>query len=79
MKPSSHVKPKVLLLDLYEWTEAYPASNPLRNVSDWFARRLPVGDQFELQTVSVNDDLLARAREVAAVIITSTATSSATG
>ena len=72
MKPSSHTKPKVLLLDLYEWTEAYPASNPLRNVSDWFARRLPVGDQFELQTVSVNDvndDLLARAREVAAVII----------
>jgi len=36
MVPNS--KPTVLLLDMYEWTDAYPATNPLRNVTGWFAR-----------------------------------------
>ncbi|HSH17274.1 MAG TPA: type 1 glutamine amidotransferase [Verrucomicrobiae bacterium] len=66
---ASRPKKKVLLLDMYEWTEAYPATNPLRNVTGWFARYLPVGDTIELTTGGVTDDLCALAREADAVII----------
>lgn len=70
MAPSRNAAhPSVLLLDLYEWTDAYPASNPLRNVTGWFARYLPGGDQLELRTAGVNDDLSAIAKAAAAVII----------
>lgn len=70
MAPSSFAsRPVVLLLDLYEWTDAYPASNPLRNVTGWFGRHLPVGDRIELRMAGANDDLLAAAKEAAAVII----------
>lgn len=67
--PSSASRPNVLLLDLYEWTDAYPASNPLRNVTGWFARYLPAGDRIELRTAGINDDLSAAAAESSAVII----------
>jgi len=60
--------PTVLLLDMYEWTDAYPVTNPLRNVTGWFARYLPVGDTIELVTAGVNDNLLAMAQKADAVI-----------
>jgi GMP synthase (glutamine-hydrolysing) len=70
MSPSfSAARPVILLLDLYEWTEAYPATNPLRNVAGWFGRHLPVGDQIELRTAGVDDDLLPVSKAAAAVII----------
>ncbi len=62
-------RPLILLLDLYEWTDAYPAANPLRNVTGWFGRHLPVGDQIELRTAGVADALSAAAKDSAAVII----------
>ncbi len=65
---SNHSRPTVLLLDMYEWTDAYPASNPLRDVTGWFARHLPVGDKIELISGGVNDDLIAMARSADAVI-----------
>lgn len=67
--PRTDQRPVVLLLDLYEWTDAYPASNPLRNVTGWFGRHLPVGDQIELRTAGASDDLLAAVQDAAAVII----------
>lgn len=66
---SSEPRPTVLLLDMYEWTDAYPASNPLRNVTGWFARHLPVGESIELETAGVNDDLLTAAHDADAVIV----------
>jgi GMP synthase (glutamine-hydrolysing) len=67
--PRADQRPVVLLLDLYEWSDAYPASNPLRNVTGWFARYLPVGDRLDLRTAGVSDDLPAAAKESSAVII----------
>lgn len=61
--------PTVLLLDMYEWTEAYPASNPLRNVTGWFGRYLPVGKTIEFKTAGVNDDMLTVAQSADAVIV----------
>jgi GMP synthase (glutamine-hydrolysing) len=70
MSPSlSAARPVILLLNLYEWTEAYPATNPRRNVTGWFARHLPVADRIELRAAGVNDDLTTAAREAAAIII----------
>jgi GMP synthase (glutamine-hydrolysing) len=70
MHPASgSPKPTVLLLDLYEWSDAYPATNPLRNVGGWFAKHLPVGDTIELATAGVKDDMLAAAQGVQGVII----------
>ncbi len=65
--PRSSSRPNVLLLDLYEWTDAYPATNPLRNVTNWFARFLP--ERIELRTAVVSDDLSAAAGDADAVII----------
>jgi len=59
----------VLLLDLYEWTDAYPASNPLRDVTGWFANQLPVGHTIHLKTAGVKDDMLPAANGVDGVII----------
>lgn len=67
--PRADQRPAVLLLDLYEWTDAYPVANPLRNVAGWFARYLPVGDRIHLRTAVVSDDLPAAAKESSAVII----------
>lgn len=66
--PRSASRPVILLLDLYEWTEAYPAANPLRHVPGWFGRHLPA-DRIELRTVAVSDDLVAAAGEADGVII----------
>lgn len=60
---------KVLLLDLYEWSDAYPASDPLRNVTHWFARNLNLRGSLELETAGVQDDMLASAQGVQGVII----------
>jgi GMP synthase (glutamine-hydrolysing) len=30
----------ILLIDAVEWSDAYPAKSPLRNVGEWFARHL---------------------------------------
>jgi GMP synthase (glutamine-hydrolysing) len=68
-RASGSSKPTVLLLDLYEWSDAYPASNPLRSARGWFARHLPVDDQIELRTAGVKDDMLAAAQDAQAVII----------
>lgn len=59
----------VLLLDLYEWTDAYPAANPLRDVTSWFARNLPTGDKINLLTAGVRDNMLAMAENVDGIII----------
>jgi GMP synthase (glutamine-hydrolysing) len=70
MHPASgSSKQSVLLLDLYEWSDAYPPSNPLRNVRGWFAKHLPVDDAIELTTAGVKDDMLAAAQGVQGVII----------
>lgn len=61
--------PNILLLDLYEWTDAYPASNPLRNVTGWFAKQLPVSESIRLRTAGVSDDMRSAAKSVDAVII----------
>lgn len=66
--PRSASRPLILLLDLYEWTDAYPAANPLRNVTGWFERHLPVGAQIELRTAGANDALLAAAQAAAVII-----------
>lgn len=62
-------KKSALLLDLYEWTDAYPVSNPLRNATDWFGRHLPAGEKIKLKTVGITDDMLAAAQDTDAVII----------
>jgi GMP synthase (glutamine-hydrolysing) len=67
--PNADQRPTVLLLDLYERTDAYPATNPLRNVTRWFARYLPVDDRIDLRTAVVSDNLPAAAKESSAVII----------
>lgn len=66
---TSREKAIVLLLDLYEWSDAYPASNPLRNVTHWFARKLNLGDSLQLKTAGVHDDMVAAAQTVRGVII----------
>ena len=59
----------VVLLNMYEWTEEYPADNPLRDVTHWFARHLPADDGVKMSTVGVADDLLSAARSADGVII----------
>jgi GMP synthase (glutamine-hydrolysing) len=67
--PSNAKTKSVVLLNMYEWTDDYPATNPLRNVTRWFDRHLPVEESLALTTAGVTDDLLGMAESADAVII----------